>query len=45
MTVAVKAFELMAAAPHGEFKLVFKIYSIHDGMRTGSDSMPRTKLE
>jgi hypothetical protein len=28
-----------------EFKLVFKVNSIHAGMRTGSDSIPRTKLE
>jgi hypothetical protein len=45
VAVAVKAFGVMAAAARGEFKLVFKVYSIHDGMRTGSDSMPRTKLE
>jgi hypothetical protein len=45
MAAAEKPFGIMGSASRGEFKLMFKVYSIHDGMRTGSDSMPRTKLE
>jgi hypothetical protein len=45
MAAAEMPFGVMASARRGEFKLLFKVYSIHEGMRTGSDSMPRTKLE